>query len=172
MALLWPKHGPHMVLQIGSSWIIIYVPRDTQFQISHCWMSPVASFPRNGQNIAILWPKHGPHMVLQIGSSWIIIYVPRDAPRQISQFWVYPIVPFSYKWPKYGPFMAKTRSSHDPSNCFFLNYNQYAQGWSLPNFTILGVSNSPLSLEMTKIWPFYGKNMVLTWSFKLVIPDS
>ena len=37
----------------------------------------------------------------------------------------------------------------------------------MPNFTILGVSHSPLFLEMAKIWPFYGQNMVLTWSFKL-----
>ena len=34
MALLWPKHGPHMVLQIGSSWILINVPRDAPCQIS------------------------------------------------------------------------------------------------------------------------------------------
>ena len=33
----------------------------------------------------------------------------------------------------------------------------------MPNFTILGVSHSPLFLEMAKIWPFYGQNMVLTW---------
>ena len=111
-------------------------------------------------------------MVLQIGSSWIIINVPREAPCQISQFWVYPIVPSSSKWPKYGPFMAKTWSSHGPSYCFFLNYNQSAQGCSVPNFTILGVSYGPLSLKMAKIWPFYCQCMVLLWSFKLVLPES
>ena len=67
--------------------------------------------------------------------------------------------------------MAKTWSSPGPLTWFFLNYNQCAQGFSLQNFTILGVFHSPLSLEMAKIWPFYGQNMVLTWSFKLVLPE-
>ena len=149
-----------MVLQIGSSGIIINAPRDGPCQILQFWVYHIVHFPRNGQNMALLWPKHGPHMVLQIGSSWIIINVPRDAPCQISNFWVYPIVLFSRKGPKYGPFMAKTWSPHVPSNWFFLNYNQYAQGCSMPNFTTLGVSHSPLSLEMAKIWHFMAK----TWS--------
>ena len=71
---------------------------------------PWSPFPKSGQNMALSWPKHGLHLVLQLGSSWIIINVLRDAPCQISQFWVYPMVPFSWKWQKYGPFMAKTWS--------------------------------------------------------------
>jgi len=55
MALLWTKHGPHMVPKSGSSWFLINVPRDTQCQISHCWVYPVASFPRNGQNLVLTW---------------------------------------------------------------------------------------------------------------------
>merc|ERR1711954_123366 len=109
-------------------------------------------------------------MLLQISSSWIIINLPRDVPCQILQFWVYPIVPFSYKWPKYGPCMAKTWSSHGPSNWFFLNHNQCSQGGSMPTFTILGVSHSPLFIEMAKIWPFYGQNMVLTWNIAFLWP--
>ena len=34
----------------------------------------------------------------------------------------------------------------------------------MPKFTTLGVSNRPLFLERVKIRPFYGQNMVLTWS--------
>merc|ERR1711954_235172 len=49
----WPKHGPHMVLKIGPSLILINVPRDVPCQISHCWVYPVAPFPRNGQNMAL-----------------------------------------------------------------------------------------------------------------------
>ena len=161
-----------MVLKIGSSWILINVPSDVPCQISHCWVYPVTPFPRNGQNITLLWPKHSPHMVLYFVFSWIIINVPRDAPCQSSQFWVYPIVPLSYKWPRYGPFMAKTWSSHGPSNWFFLNHNQCAQGCSMSNFTILGVSHHPLFLEMAKIWPFYGQKLFLAWSFKMVLPES
>ena len=41
----------------------------------------------------------------------------------------------------------------------------------MPNFTFLGVSHSPLFLEMTEIWPFYGQNIVLKWSFKLFFPE-
>ena len=33
-------------------------------------------------------------------------------------------------------------------------------------------SHSPLLPERAKIWPFYGQNMVPTWSFKLVLPES
>ena len=69
MALLWQKDGPHIVLRICSSSILINLLRDVLCQISHCWVYPVASFPRNSQNMSLLWPKQGPHMVLQIGSS-------------------------------------------------------------------------------------------------------
>ena len=141
----WPKHGPHLVLKIGSSWNLKNVPKDVPFQISHCWVYPKAHFPKNSHNMTLLWQKHGPNMILHIGSSWNLIDEPMTAPCQFSQFRVYSIFPFSWKWPKYGPFIAKTWSSHGPSIWFFLNINQCAQGCSLPNFTLLGVSCSPLS---------------------------
>ena len=96
-------------------------------------------------------------MVLQMGSSWIIINVPRDVPCQLSHCWVYLAAPF----PRNGPFMAKTCSSHGPSNGLFLNPNHCAQGYSMPNFTLLGVSSSPFLLEMAKTWHFYGQIPVL-----------
>ena len=34
--------------------------------------------------------------------------------------------PLSYKWPKYGPFMAKTWLSYDTTTWFILNLNQCA----------------------------------------------
>ena len=80
MAILWPKNGLNMVLQIGSSLILIIVPKNVPCQIGHCRVFNVAPFTRNCQNIALLWCKHGPNMVLQIGSSLILINVPRDAP--------------------------------------------------------------------------------------------
>ena len=42
----------------------------------------------------------------------------------------------------------------------------------MPIFTILVVSHSSLFLEMANILPFYGQNMVVTWSFKLVLLES
>ena len=159
-------------------------------------------------------------MVLQIDSSWIFIIVPRDAPCQISQFWVYPIVPFPWKQPKYGPFIAKTLSSHGPSNWFFLNLNvprdvqcQISPCWvyhvaPVPrngqNMALLwqkhglhmvlkfGSSwvlsivprNVPCQISLCWVHPvapfprngqnmaLYGQNMVLTWSLKLVLPES
>ena len=62
---------------------------------------------------------------------------------------------------KICPFMAKTWSSYGSSNWFFLNHNQCSQECSMPNFSFPGVSHSPLFLKLAKIWPFYGKNMVL-----------
>ena len=111
---LWPKHGPHMVLKIGFSWISIRVPREVSCQIAHCWVYPIAPFTRNGPNMALLWPRHGPHIVLEIGSFWIIIIVPRDAPCQTSICWLIPVAPFprnGQKWPFYG----KTWSTHGPA---------------------------------------------------------
>ena len=107
-----------------------------------------------------LWSKHGPHLVLKISSSWILIKVTRDVPCQISHCWVYPVVPFPQKWPKHGPFMAKTWSSHEPSNWFFLKLNHCAKGCSMPIFTLLGLSCSPLSQK----WPKQGPFMAKTWS--------
>ena len=80
--------------------------------------------------------------------------------------------PLSYKWPKYGPLKAKAWSSNGPSNWFSLTHNQCSPGCYMPNFTILRVSHSPLFLEMANIWPFYGQNMVLTWSLKFVLDES
>ena len=44
MALLWQKDGPHIVLRICSSSILINLLRDVLCQISHCWVYPVAPF--------------------------------------------------------------------------------------------------------------------------------
>jgi len=59
MALLWPKHCPHMVLKIGSFSISINLLRDVPSKISHCWVYPVAPFPRNGK----IWPFYWQNMV-------------------------------------------------------------------------------------------------------------
>ena len=60
--------------------------------------------------------------------------------------------------------------SYDPLSLEMAN--RCFQGWSMTNFTILGVAHSPLSLKMAKIWPYYGQNIVLIWSFELVLPES
>ena len=49
------KHGPHMVLKFAYSGIVINVPRDVPCQISHCWVHPVAPFPKIGQNMVLIW---------------------------------------------------------------------------------------------------------------------
>ena len=142
----WPKHGP-----------LIIVPREVTRQISHCWVFPVAPLPKNGQNMALLWqnmvhtwsspswPKHGLHLVLKIGSTWILINMPRDVPCQISHCQVYPVVPFlkngqnmALLLPKHGPHMVVQIGSN-------LNLNHCAQICSMPNFTLPGLSCSPLS---------------------------
>ena len=71
-----------------------------------------------------------------------------------------------------GQNMALLWTKHGPSNWFFLKHNLCARGWYIQNFTILCVSHSTLFLEMAQIWPFYGQNMVLTWSLKFVLPES
>ena len=167
MAILWPKHDPHMILQMGSFLILILVPKDVPCQISHCWVYPVAPFPRNSQNVALLWQKHGLHKVLQVGCSWILVIVTRDVSCKSSHCWVYPVAPF----PKNGQNMALC-GQNMVLIWSFMNDDQCAEGFLMPNFTILGVCHSPLSLKMAKIWPFYSQNMVPTWSFKLVLPES
>ena len=135
----WPKHGHHMVLKIGSSWIFINLPRDVPCQISHCCMYPLAPLPRNGQ----IWPKHVP-------SNWVFLNLNHCAQGcSMPNFTLLGLscTPLSSKLPKHGPFMAKTWSSYGPSNWFFLNLNQCAQGCSMPNFTLLGVSCSTFPTE-------------------------
>ena len=160
MALLWPKHGPHMVLQIGSSSILINVPRDISWQISHCWVYPVATYPTKGKNMTLLWPKHSLRMVLQVGCSWILIIVPRDVPCQISHCGVYDVAPFPINGQKW-PFMAKTWSLHGPQNCFYLNLNQYDQGCSMPLTHCWVYPVAPFPRNGKNI-ALYGQNRVLT----------
>ena len=110
-------------------------------------------------------------MVLQTGSSWIIIIVPRDASCQFSQFWVYAIVPFSKKLPKFGPFMAKTWSSHYPTNRFswILIIVPRDVPCKISHCWVYPVAPFP---KNSKIWPFYWQNMVFTCSLILVLPES
>ena len=114
------------------------MPQDSPCQISRFWVYPIVPFPRNGQNMPLLWPKQGPHMVLQI--------VFFENHNQYAQ-----------------------GGLHGRSNWFFLTHIQCAQGSSMPNYTILGVSHSPLFIEMAKIWPFYGQSMVLKISSSWII---
>ena len=94
-------------------------------------------------------------MVLNIGSFWISINMLRDVSGQISNCWEYPWTSFP-RCGKNGPFMAKRWSSHCPKNLFFVNHNQFAQGCPLPNFTLLGVSFSPLPRNgQNMIWMIY-----------------
>ena len=120
--------------------------------------------PFDGQDIVLTW-------------SFILIFLNHSQCAQGCSMPNFTIIGVSHsllslEMAKIWPFMAKTWSSHCPSNWLLLNHNQISQGWSMSNFIILGVSHSPLFLEMAKIWPLYGQNMVLTWSFKLVLPES
>ena len=82
MAQIWPKRGPHKVLQIGSSWILVKDMLHAKFSNSGGVLE--SPFLRNGKNMAPLWPKHGPNMVPQIGDSIIITDMPRDVLCPIS----------------------------------------------------------------------------------------
>ena len=173
MALLWQKHGPHMVVQISSSWIKINVPWDVPCQNQHCWVYLLVIFPRNGQNIALLWPKHGPNKVLWIVFFLNYIQCAKGGSMPISTILGVTHSPLFQEMAKMKPFCGQNMVlTWSFTLFFFLNHNHRAQGCSMPNFTILGVSHSPLFLEMVKIWPFYGQNMVLTWCFKLGFPYS
>ena len=183
MALLWPKHCPHMVLKIGSFSISINLLRDVPCKISHCWVYPVAPSPRNGSNMALSWPKHGPHMVLEIGSSWILINGPRDVSCQISHCWVYNLAQFPKDsqnmaiygqnmvhtwsgplWPKHGPHLVlKIGSSWILINVPRNVLCQFSHNWMYP--VVLFLRNG-------QNMALYGQNMVLTRSFKLVLPES
>ena len=79
-----------------------------------------------------------------------------------------PVFHFTTQWfsnPRCGQNMTTLLPKYCPSNGFFLNLNQCTKGCSMPNFTLLGVSCSPLSY----IWPKYGNFMSQTWSFALLI---
>ena len=137
---------------------------------------PECPFPRYGQNMALLLPKHGPHMVLPSGSSWILINVPRDVPCQISeskhQYWQI----FSIVWLSHS--VTHSVSDRKKMQCSVPGQRPKAGlktaglggiGWRRYRFTLLGVSGSPLFLKKAKIRPFYGHNIVLTLSLKLVL---
>ena len=157
MALFWPKHGPQMVLPIGTPWILINAPRAAPCQISHCRMFPVNPFPGNSQNMAL----YGPNMVrtwsFKLVFSWIIINVPRDAPCKISQFWVYPIVHFFLEmakmWPFYGPNMVWIWSSQ--LVCFVL-----CKIWQCRVYTVVPSLNN--GQKMALLWPKHGPS---NWFF-------
>ena len=124
MAKIWHFYGKTWSLHGPSNWFYLNLNQCAKgctmqnFMILDVSHSPL--FLEMGK-IWPFWPEHGPHMVLQIGFSWIIFNVPRDVPRKISYCWV--------------------------------------------NIVTLFV-------EMAKIWPFYGKNIALTWSFKLILHES
>ena len=91
---------------------------------------------------------------------------------QISHCWVHPVAPLprnDQNMALYGQYrILKVKWS---SNWFLLNLNHCAQGCHV-KFLIARFILLPPFLDMAKTWPFYCQNMVLTWSFKLVLPES
>ena len=65
--------------------------------------------------MAKTWPFHGLHMVFQIGSSWTMTIAPR---MFHAKFHIAGIImePSFLEMTKIWPFMAKTWSSHGPSD--------------------------------------------------------
>ena len=48
--------------------------------------------------------------------------------------------PLSFKYSSYIPFLAQTWPSHWPSNCFFLDLNDWFQGCFMPNIRFLVIT--------------------------------
>ena len=119
MAKTWSSHGP-------SNWFFLNLNLSAHgFSMPNFTLLvyPVDPFPRNGQNMALLRPKHGP-------SNWFFLNLNLCAQGcSMPNFTLLGLscIPLSYKWPKDGPFKAKTWSSYGPSNLFFLNLKQCAQ---------------------------------------------
>ena len=133
-----------------------------KFQISGC----ILQFPF--LKMAKILLSYGLNMVLTLSFKLVFLN-----PQQYSKGYFMPNFtllcvsygPLSYKWPKYGPFMAKTWLSYDTTTWFILNLNQCAKRYSMPNFILLGVSCSPLSRNgqnMALLWPKNGPQMVRT----------
>ena len=139
MTLLWQKHGPKMVLQIWSSWFLINEPSVALYQISHCWIYPVTPFPRNGQNLDL----YGPKMVLK----WSLILVLADF-QSICPGILYVKFEICGSKPHFLE-MAKiclSRTKHVPHMALNICSSRILiKRCSMPNFTLLGVSCSPLS---------------------------
>ena len=70
MTLLGPKHGPHIILQIVSSLIIINVPRDAPFQISQFLVCPIVPLTLFLE-MAKIWPFYGQNMVLTLSQKLV-----------------------------------------------------------------------------------------------------
>ena len=115
IALLWPKHGPNMVLQIGLSLILSDVPRDAWCQIWHCRVYTVAPF--YGLFIAQLWSSQCPSNLF----FWNLNQWAKEC--SIPKFTLLGVScsHFFRRCHEYGPFMAQLWSSHGPPKWFFLN---------------------------------------------------
>ena len=174
IAKIWPFYGQNMVL----TWSLRLVLPESQSLCQGCSMPNFTLLGLSCSPLSQKWPKYGLHcqnIVLTWPFKLVLLNLNKCAQGySLPNFQLLGVSssPLSLKQPKFGPFMAKAWSSHDPSNWFSLNHNHCAQGCSMLNFTILGVVIRSLFLVMAKIWPFYGQNMVLSWSFKLVLPES
>ena len=104
MSKSWPFYSPHMLLLIGSSWVLMCLGMfHIKFHMVKCMLkSPFLEMSKS-------WHFYGPNMVLRISSLWVLINVPRDASSQISHCWVY-LVAYPARnvqimallWPKHG----------------------------------------------------------------------
>ena len=129
------------------------MPRDVRCQISHCLVYPVASFPRNGQNMVLLWPKHGPHMSLshfeiffQLKLFAFISFVVdqyKGVGEKSGQF-------FSHKRAIFWPFLGKLGYGIHPELWNF--------AWSLPWHIDYDSGRTNFKDHVRTIfWPFLGK---------------
>ena len=130
MDLLWQKHGLTWSFKIDlpESWSICTGLLHAKSHIAECILwPPLLEMDKICHFIAHTWSLHGPSIWFYLNHNWCAqeCCMPNFTLMDVS------CSPFSWKWPKYGPFTTKTWSSHGPSNCFFLNYNQCAQGCSM-----------------------------------------
>ena len=98
-----------MVLKIGSFAISINLLRDVPSQISHCWVYPVAPFPRNGK----IWPFYWQNMVFTC--SLILVLLESQSMCLGMLHAKFHIAGFILKLPfiemgKIWPFLARTLS--------------------------------------------------------------
>ena len=165
MSKSWPFYSPHMLLLIGSSWVLMCLGMlHIKFHMVKCMLkSPFLEMSKS-------WHFYGPNMVLRISSLWVLINVPRDASSQISHCWVYLIAYPARNVQIIALLCPKHGLRFFFSYWFFLSFNECAQGCFMPYFTLLGVSCSPSCQKcqnhgsfMTQA-PIYGPHMAHTWS--------
>ena len=169
MALIWPKHGPHMVPIIWHCLVFLYLADMTlqwKFELFQASRSKyiaeiVKTWPLCGPNMAPTWLLYGPNNLTLNGNLQFSMHDSTvKTSATLKQRNCRNIQNMALIWPKHGPNMVKYGFNNWKlkSILLFSMHDYSVKIWTISGFRKQRYCRN--SQNMALIWPKHHPNMV------------